>query len=448
MAAGDRREQHHVGAGFGRGGRRPTVGVTGGYGHAAVTTPVVATPRDRTNTDRAEEVAPLRAEELRFERQYALEDAPVGEGTYGAVYRAHCKQTGRTVAVKRVKTEHETDGVPSTALREVAVLKVAEHPNIVRLLDVSCTPGLLHLVFEFVELNLKQYMRRYGFNLQPAAVRNLQQQLTRGIDYCHSRRIIHRDLKPQNVLVDEQGTVTVKIADFGMARAFCMPIPRYTHEVVTTWYRAPEILFGAQEYSLPVDMWSAGCILGELATGSALFHGDSEIDTIFQIFRKRGTPTSAEWPGLAELPDFKPAFPQWARKPWEEVRNTVAQLGLAGTELLDGMLQYDPLRRISARQALAHAYFQVPPPAFVGPPPAAPPGQPPLPPPALPPVLPLALSSGLPFGAPGPVPPPPAGLPAPAPVPVPPSAPAPPVLAAGVALAAPDAAVAETGVTG
>jgi len=300
-----------------------------------------------------------RAEERRFERSYLLEDKPpVGEGTYGAVYRARCLSTQRIVAVKRVKMEHEDEGVPSTALREVAVLKQADHPNVVRLLDVVCTLGRLHLIFEFVDQNLKQHMKRHSLRLEPHAVRDLQHQLMKGIDYCHSRRIIHRDLKPQNILI-ETGDV-LKIADFGMARAFCVPIPKYTHEVVTTWYRAPEILFGSEEYSLPVDVWSAGCILGEIGTGAALFHGDSEIDTIFQIFRKLGTPTKDEWPGINDLPDFKPTFPKWQKRPWSEIRNTVAQLGVSGAQLLDDMLRYDPKCRISAKQSLLHPYFAAP----------------------------------------------------------------------------------------
>merc|ERR550514_1031977 len=146
--------------------------------------------------------------------------------------------------------------------------------------------------------------------LKPTAVKSLSVQLMNGIDFMHGHRLIHRDLKPQNILVDERDG-SLKIADFGMARAFSIPMPVYTHEVVTTWYRAPEILFGGPqgEYSLPVDNWGAGCILGEMATGSALFRGDSEIDTIFQIFRKLGTPSAVEWPGLDALPDFKPTFP-------------------------------------------------------------------------------------------------------------------------------------------
>jgi len=311
--------------------------------------------RSTGHSGSGDELDAHRAEERRFELRYALEERPVGEGTYGAVFRAHDAETRRTVAVKRVKTENEREGVPSTAIREVAVLKGADHPNIVKLLDVCCTPGKLFLVFEFIDLNLKQHMKKHNMQLNPEEVRQLHQQLIRGIDFCHSHRIIHRDLKPQNVLVD--GASRLKIADFGMARAFSVPLPKYTHEVVTTWYRAPEILFGCEEYSLPVDVWSAGCILGEMATGSPLFHGDSEISTIFEIFQKLGTPTEAEWPGLAELPDFKPTFPKWRRKQWAEIPKAAQQLGPDGMHMLDGLLQYDPQRRISARQALAHSYF-------------------------------------------------------------------------------------------
>jgi len=306
----------------------------------------------------ASAAAAANVEERRFEAQYNCESRPVGEGTYGAVFRATCARTRKTVAVKKIKPDREGQGVPSTAIREVAVLRGSTHPNIVRLLDVYCTVGHLYLVFEFVNHNLKEHMRRHGPLLRPSAVCALHLQLMRGIDFCHSHRIIHRDLKPQNILIDETDG-SLKIADFGMARAFSLPLPIYTHEVVTTWYRAPEILFGGAkgEYSLPVDNWSAGCILAEMATGSALFRGDSEIDTIFQIFRKLGTPTEEVWPGLKNLPDMKASFPKWTRRQWTEIRNTAAQLGPRGVELLDAFMVYDPTVRISARQALAHPYL-------------------------------------------------------------------------------------------
>jgi len=307
------------------------------------------------------------AEEMRFERQYVMEETAVGEGTYGAVYKGRCLQTHRTVAIKKMKPVHEEEGVPSTAIREVAVLRGADHPNVVCLYDVFCTPRRMFLVFEFIDQNLKEHMRRFGNTgvrgpsgagaLQPDVVCNFCLQLMLGMHFLHSHRIIHRDMKPQNILVSSEKPHCVKVADFGMARAFSLPLPKYTHEVVTTWYRAPEILFGSQEYSVPIDMWSIGCILGEMATGTALFRGDSEIDTIFQVFQKLGTPSEVEWPGLSALPDFKPTFPQWRRQPWSEIGNAAATLGPNGSSLLDDLLRYDPRRRISARQSLNHPYL-------------------------------------------------------------------------------------------
>merc|ERR1719238_1554346 len=193
-------------------------------------------------------------------------------------------------------------------------------------------------------------------SLSKVQVRNFALQLMTGLEFCHARGIIHRDLKPQNLLIDSSSG-RLKIADFGLARAFSLPIPQYTHEVVTVWYRPLEILLGSKLYSIPVDMWGVGCILAEMATGSPLFAGDSEIDTAFKIFQKLGTPTEAMWPGLTELPDFKASFPKWQPKGWVNIRNTLAQLGTTGIDLLEQLMRYDPSARISARHALQHTYF-------------------------------------------------------------------------------------------
>jgi len=197
--------------------------------------------------------------------------------------------------------------------------------------------------------------KKLNGHLTPAAVRDFARQLLVGIEFCHAHRVIHRDLKPQNLLID--GGVRLKLADFGLARAFTLPMPQYTHEVVTVWYRPLEILLGSKLYSLPVDIWGVGCILAEMATGGPLFAGDSEIDTAFKIFQKLGTPTEAMWPGIAELPDFKPTFPKWSPKGWANIRNTLAQVGAMGVDLLEQLMRYDPRTRVSARRALAHPYF-------------------------------------------------------------------------------------------
>jgi serine/threonine protein kinase len=297
--------------------------------------------------------------EREFDERYHLEDL-LGEGTYGKVYKARNKRSGQVVAMKRMKMLQvaQEEGIPSTALREVALLKELSHENIVKLDEIFCSPERLVLVFEFVESDLKKYMRSQGRPLTPAVIKNLTYQLCRGTEFCHANRIIHRDIKPQNLLIDQSdGRLRLKIADFGLARTYSVPVPKYTHEVITVWYRPLEILLGSPLYSVPVDLWSIGCVAAEMATGAPLFAGDSEIDTIFKIFQKLGTPTAEQWPGLAELPDFKPTFPRWPHRGWENIRNTKAQMGSVGIDLLESLMAYDPKKRMSARRSMLHPYF-------------------------------------------------------------------------------------------
>lgn len=163
---------------------------------------------------------------------------------------------------------------------------------------------------------------------------------------------MHRDLKPQNLLIDKKGVM--KLADFGLARAYGLPIKTYTHEVVTLWYRAPEILLGQKQYSTSVDLWSAGCIFAEMAMRKPLFAGDSEIDEIFKIFKLHGTPTEATWPGITKLPDFKSTFPKFKPVNLADVAKGLDTLGL---DLLAKLIALDPAKRISARLAIQHVKF-------------------------------------------------------------------------------------------
>ncbi|NXK56736.1 CDK3 kinase, partial [Chauna torquata] len=277
----------------------------------------------------------------------------IGEGTYGVVYKARNKRTGQLVALKKIRLDSETEGVPSTAIREISLLKELKHPNIVRLLDVVHSQKKLYLVFEYLNQDLKKYIDSAQTGDFPLSlVKNYLFQLLQGVSFCHSHRVIHRDLKPQNLLINEAGAI--KLADFGLARAFGVPLRTYTHEVVTLWYRAPEILLGCKYYSTAVDIWSIGCIFAEMVTRKALFPGDSEIDQLFRIFRTLGTPTEATWPGVTQLPDYKGDFPRWARK---EMKEIVPNLDQDGRDLLAQLLLYDPSKRISAKAALNHQYF-------------------------------------------------------------------------------------------
>lgn len=278
----------------------------------------------------------------------------VGEGTYGVVYKARNKETGETIALKKIRLEAEDEGVPGTAIREISLLKELarrRHNNIVKLHDVINKSQKLYLVFEYLPKDLKNYMDSVEM-MDPRLVKSYVYQLLSGMYYCHSLRVLHRDLKPQNLLIDKDGTL--KVGDFGLARAFGIPLRAYTHEVVTLWYRAPEILLGAEQYSTPVDVWSIGCIFAEMATKNPLFPGDSEIDQLFKVFRLLGTPNDEIWPGVTKLPDFKEFFPCWPR---QSLSKAVPPLDDAGIDLMEKMLIYQPSKRISCKEALKHPYF-------------------------------------------------------------------------------------------
>jgi len=276
----------------------------------------------------------------------------IGEGTYGVVYKAKHISTGRLIAMKKIRLEHEDEGVPSTAIREIAILKELQHPNIVSLLDIINYQSKLYLVFEFLDHDLKKYMDSVP-SMDAQLVKSYTYQLLDGLLFCHKRRILHRDLKPQNLLIDRKGSL--KLADFGLARAFCVPLRPYTHEVVTLWYRAPEILLGSQAYSTPVDIWSTGCIFAEMLAKRPLFPGDSEIDQLFRIFRTLGTPTEDIWAGCTSLPDYKPNFPKWKSM---ELSKLIPNADPLAIDLLQKMLIYEPFKRISSKEALNHAYFR------------------------------------------------------------------------------------------
>lgn len=290
------------------------------------------------------------AEENELEKYVKLDK--VGEGTYGVVYKCQNKYTKELVALKKIRLENEDEGIPSTAIREISILKQMNHPNIVKLVDLIHGDKKLFLVFEYLDHDLKKYLDMKGGPLEPQLVKSYLYQITLAIRYCHSKRILHRDLKPQNLLIDKNGII--KLADFGLARAFGVPIKTLTHEVLTLWYRAPEILLGQKEYSTPVDIWSLGLIFYEMAHRRPLFAGDSEIDQIFKIFQMHGTPTEKTWPGITKLPEFKPTFPQFHYKGLKEYNKKLDEKGL---DLLEQMIQIDPAKRISAKRALNHPYF-------------------------------------------------------------------------------------------
>lgn len=257
------------------------------------------------------------------------------------------------MALKEISLDSE-EGTPSTAIREISLMKELKHPNIVRLYDVIHTENKLNLVFEYMDRDLKKHMDTHGVKgaLDPRAVKSFMYQLLQGIHFCHENRVLHRDLKPQNLLINARGQL--KLGDFGLARAFGIPVNTFSNEVVTLWYRAPDVLLGSRTYSTSIDMWSAGCILAEMFTGRPLFAGSSNDDQLQRIFKIMGTPTPRTWPNIQALPNYKADFPEY---PPQDMRAIVPQIDPVGLDLLLALLQLVPDNRVSASHALQHPWF-------------------------------------------------------------------------------------------
>jgi len=286
--------------------------------------------------------------------RYALKDK-IGSGAYGEVWKAKDVVTGKIVALKKIKVEVETEGIPSSALREIAILKSLNHPNIVKLLDVIAEEGKLYLIFEYCKYDLRSYILKNFPNqaIPENEIKDIMKQILSGVYYCHSNRVLHRDLKPANILVTEDGTV--KIADFGLSRFYSIPVKKYSPEIITVWYRGPEILLGVEEYGSSTDIWSVGCIFGELFKKFPLFTGDCEIGQLLKIFEMLGTPQENEWVGVTKLKNYLQSFPKFKRKPWENILKS--NPSLEAIDLMEKMLTFNPVERIPAKIALLHPFL-------------------------------------------------------------------------------------------
>ncbi|KAG0219250.1 Cyclin-dependent kinase 10 [Mortierella sp. GBA43] len=284
----------------------------------------------------------------------------VGEGTYGVVYRARDKRSNEIVALKRIRMERENDGLPISSLREIKLLKTLRHDNIVLVKDVAVGNDLdqIFLVMEYCEQDMAALMDNVKKPYTPAEVKCLMYQLLKGIEYCHDHYVIHRDLKLSNLLLNGHGIL--KIADFGLARPFGLPTRPMTPKVVTLWYRAPELLFGDLNYTTAVDMWSAGCIFGELLQHAPLLPGKVEKQQVDFMIDLLGTPHEKIWQGFNKLPMSSIALPE---QRFNNLRKKFPNITDAARSLLSGLLTYDPKKRLTVKQALAHPYFIESPPA-------------------------------------------------------------------------------------
>ncbi|RAL17446.1 protein kinase [Aspergillus homomorphus CBS 101889] len=279
----------------------------------------------------------------------------LGEGTYATVYKGRNSQTGEIVALKQIHLDQE-EGTPSTAIREISLMKELKHENILNLYDVVQGDGQLVLVFEFMDKDLKQYMDTQGDQgkLDQSQIKSFIYQVLCGTAFCHRNRVIHRDLKPQNLLISSSGQL--KLADFGLARAIGIPVNTFSNEVVTLWYRAPDVLLGSRAYNTNIDIWSIGCIMAEMYLGRPLFPGTSNDNQLHRIFRLLGTPTEASWPGVSRLPEYRPSI--YPQEGLMDLRQVFWQADELALDLLRKMLRLCPEQRVSAAEAIMHPWFR------------------------------------------------------------------------------------------
>ena len=311
----------------------------------------------------------------------------IGEGTYGQVYRARCRDTQQIVALKKMRLHHGGYwGMPLQLIREIKILKRLSHPNLLRMVEVVTSKGVEHLdadeptstspsdqreaykgnlflVLEYVQHDLTGLMD-VAYQFTPVQVKCIFKQLLEALQYMHEQRYVHRDIKSSNILLG--ANFRLKLADFGLARCIEPPLldqnpqDQLTNKVITLWYRPPEILVGATDYGAGVDIWSAGCILAELLIGKPLFTGKTELEQLHLIWDMLGNPTMETWDYLKTKKKAKSGeiTIDMSRPKKNRLREKYsARMPAPALSLVEKLLEWDPRKRMTAANALSSRYF-------------------------------------------------------------------------------------------
>lgn len=307
--------------------------------------------------------APEFAEQLNEDtKNKYVKEKKLGEGTYAIVYLGHLSSDPKSlVAIKKIKVNHEyKDGIAMDAIREIKFLQELSHPNIIALHSVFSSKNQnLNLVLEYLPLGDLEMLIKdtKGVHYGPADVKAWMGMLGRGVWFCHENYVLHRDIKPNNLLIAADGEV--KLADFGLARSFADPYTPMTHNVITRWYRPPELFYRARFYSGAVDVWSMGTVFAELILRTPFLPGNSDIHQLELISRAIGTPTEENWPGVSKLEAYVPSaknelVPVQGRAWWLSMFGSA---GAVGVDLLMAMLKLDPRKRVTAKEILQHEWW-------------------------------------------------------------------------------------------
>ena len=285
----------------------------------------------------------------------------VGEGAYGIVYKCRNKETNKYVAVKKFK-ETEDELVQKTMKRELAMLQMLRHENVVEFQEAFVNKGNFFLVFEYVEKNLLEVLEESPKGLSPKLIKSFVFQMCKAVSYLHKNNMIHRDVKPENLLIDEN--LNLKLCDFGFARKIKLNkqnnnVDTMTDYVATRWYRSPELLLSGGIYGPEVDYWAIGCIMGELADGNPMFPGENEVDQLDCIIKILGNLPENLVNMYYENPIYNEKELFKVKKPETLERRYLGILSPTAIDFMKGLLELDPNKRLNGDSVFKHKYFSI-----------------------------------------------------------------------------------------